>query len=578
MQPEPRWIVRQPESGALAKVREAEASADLPPLVQRLLCLRGLDDPAEIARFLFPKLQDLTDPFLLPEMDRAVERLLAAADQAEKVVIYGDYDVDGVTSLTLLKGVLGAIGIDATTFLPHRTEEGYGISSEGLARCLAERRPDLLVAVDCGTSSAEEIARLSGEGIDVIVIDHHECPPGNRPRCVALVNPKASADGSPTGFEYLCSAGLVFKVAHALLKRRRPSGDFDLRAFLDIAALGTVADIVPLIAENRLIVRRGLQQLERTGHPGLRELKRVASVNGRVAASDVGFRLGPRLNAAGRVDTAQAALDLLLTQCDQEARRLAEQLDEQNRERQTIERRTLQEAETMLAEQFDPRRDVAIVLGSEAWHPGVVGIVASRLMRAFHRPTFIVAFDESGVGKGSGRSIEGISLIEAIEGCRDCLINGGGHEMAAGITVERARFDTFRERFDAHVRAAAERGEDVLVPRLDIDAVTELHELDLDMLDAYELIQPFGNANPEPVFMARGIHPAEEPRVLKDRHLRLRLRQNGDVRPAIFFGGAAKPLPRPPWDVAFRLQRNHYRGVDSLQLVVQAVRPAREGE
>lgn len=575
MPAQPKWVISEPDPTNLRTIAETPASSSLSPLVQRLLCLRGHSDPDAIERFLFPKLQDLSDPFRLPEMDKAVERILAAVDSAEPVAIYGDYDVDGVTSLTLFKHILKAYGVEPHLFLPHRTEEGYGLSRAGLDRCLEEHSPALLIAVDCGTSSAAEVARLQNDlGIAVIIVDHHECPPDARPLCSALVNPKASADGSPTGYEYLCSAGLVFKVAHALLKKR-PVPGFDLRRYIDIAALGTVADIVPLVDENRLIVRKGLSQLERTDHPGLRELKRVASVNGRVQASDVGFRLGPRLNAAGRVDTAQTSLDLLLADCEDEARQLAQTLDLHNRERQALERRTYTEAVELLERDHDTSNDPCFIIGSDKWHPGVVGIVASRLMRAYHRPTFVVAINEDGNGKGSGRSVPGISLIEAINACSDLLINGGGHEMAAGISLPQENITAFRSAFIDCVRNAAANTES-LTQTLNIDASTELAELTLDMLDSYELLQPFGSANPEPIFMVSGVTVANEPRVLKDRHLKLRLKQGSEVRDAIYFGGAEQDLPRFPWDVAFQISRNTFRGNHSIQLTVQAIRATPE--
>lgn len=569
MRAEPEWQIQSPDPARLAELEAGAIGRGLSPLVTRLLCQRGFTATDDLERFLFPRLRDLADPFLLPQMDEAVARILAAADQRETVVLYGDYDVDGVTSLMLLKTILAAYGIEATPFLPHRIGEGYGISHEGLTRCLAECDPDLLIAVDCGTSSADEIRWLREQAIDVIVVDHHECPPEARPECVALVNPKAYDE---RGFDYLCSVGLVFKLGHALLKRRPVEG-FDLRETMDVVAIGTVADIVPLVDENRLLVRRGLQQLERTTRPGLRELKRVASVNGRIGAADVGFRLGPRLNASGRVDTAQSSLDLLLTTCPDEARQLAENLDLRNRERQALERKALREAEAALHGDFAPDRDACIVLGSEEWHPGVVGIVASRLMRAYHRPTFVVAFDESGLGKGSGRSVPGLSLIEAIHACRGCLVNGGGHEMAAGISVERGRFEEFRALF-RDVIAEMASGSDVLRPRLRIDAVALLDDLTLEMLDSYELLQPFGNANPEPLFMSAGVVPAGEPRVLRDRHLKLRLRQGTAVRDAIYFGGGDAVLPPPPWDVAYHVHRNFYRGQESVQITIQALRAA----
>ena len=573
---EPIWIIQETDPDKLRSVENTEVSSRLDPLVQKLLCLRGHCTEDEIKQFLFPRLKDLADPFLLPEMDRAVERIFKAIDAGERIVLYGDYDVDGVTSLALLKEILKAYGQTAATFLPSRTGEGYGVSRDGLARCIEEHDPQLVIAIDCGTSSADELAWLAEQGIDAIVFDHHECPPGARPKIVALVNPKSPAEGEgPNSYSYLCSAGLAFKVAHALLKTR-PVDGFDLRDFMDIAALGTVADIVPLIAENRLLVRRGLLQLAKTRSPGLRALMKVASVRGPILSTDVGFRLGPRLNASGRMDSAQASLDLLLTESETDAKSLAEQLDGHNRDRQELERSVVDRADIVLKDTFDPDEDVCIVIGDHGWHPGVVGIVASRLMRTYHRPAFVIAFDENGLGKGSGRSVEGVSLIEAINASSDHLINGGGHDMAAGITLRRESLDAFRQAFSENIRQAV-NGTDRLVPRLKIDAEADFTELTLEALDSYELLHPFGASNPEPLLIAKNVELAGEPRILGGKHLKLRLYQNGITREAMFFGAAPKypEMPPPPWDIAFHVQRNVFRGNESVQLSLRALRAAK---
>ena len=312
------------------------------PLVQRLVAARGLEDESAVAAFLRPRLNQLSDPFLLPDMDRAVERLWRAVDARESVVLYGDYDVDGVSSLALLHRFFRACGLPTRTFLPHRMDEGYGLNADALARCLSECRPALLVAVDCGTTSRCEIAGLCAAGIDVIVLDHHELSPDGPPDCVAVVNPKRGA-----GFHHLCTGGLAFKLGHAMLKSRRI--DFDLREVIDFAALATVADAVPLVGENRLLAAKGLEQLARSRHPGLRALLQVSGVRHAPRAADISYRLAPRLNAAGRLDTAQAALDLLLADDEAHAESLARGLDEQNRERQSLQARVDAEAEAGLS-------------------------------------------------------------------------------------------------------------------------------------------------------------------------------------------------------------------------------------
>lgn len=535
------------------------------PFVASILCGRGIRDPAQARHFLDPRLKTLSDPFLLPDMDAAVTRVFAAIDRQEKIVLYGDYDVDGVTSLALLTRVLRAFGADPQCFLPLRLEEGYGLSADGVARCLGLHAPRLLIAVDCGTSSCAEIAELGAQGIDAIVLDHHECQAA-LPTCTALVNPKRTA-----GFHYLCSVGVVFKLAHALLKRR-PLPGFNLRAHLDLVAIGTVADLVPLVDENRTLVKRGLAQLAQTGSVGIRALIEVAGLRPPFACSDVGFALGPRLNAAGRLGTAQEALELLLTEDAGRARTLALNLDLQNRERRLVEDRVFEEAEAQLAGSFDPTHHAAIVVGAPGWHPGVIGIVASRLLRRHHRPTIVIGFDGSGLGKGSGRSIAGFSLVEALGTCSSLLEKFGGHEMAAGVTMRVERFGEFRAAFGAYARELL--SEEQLRPQLRVDAELMLEELDFALLEHHAALQPFGIANPQPVFISRSVIPGGEPRVLKQKHLSLILRQGDREQRAIWFNGASETLPQAPWDVAFTVERNEYQGFVAPQIRVRAVRTA----
>lgn len=578
-----KWIHAEPADPAIEKALARELS--VAPFLATLLCGRGFRNAEAANDFLKPMLKKLTDPFLLPNMRAATERILSAIDRKERIVLYGDYDVDGVTSLTLFTRVLRAFGADPQTFLPQRIDEGYGLSAEGIARCLETFRPQLLIALDCGTSSIREIASLRKEGVDVLVFDHHEIKDA-LPDCT-LVNPKLegyrkeSPASEPqqlsgirypvSGFNYLCTVGIVFKACHALLKTR-PVAGVDLRDYLDIVALGTVADIVPLIGENRLLVQKGLQQMERTRWVGLRALIDIAAVRAPIRPGDVGFRLGPRLNAAGRLGTAEDALRLLLCENLPEARALAVSLDRQNQERQLVEQRMLRAAENMVTANFVSTRDAAIVLGETGWHPGVLGIIASRISKAFHRPTFVIGFDETGVGKGSGRSIEGLSLVHALGECGGLLEKFGGHEMAAGLTIQRDRFEEFQCAFLECARRLLT--DEDLQPRLRIDAEVQLGELDFDFLDHHDLLQPFGVGNPQPMFFARGVSPTAEPRVLKEKHLALSLRQNGDRCSAIFFNGAEPELPRPPWDIAFRIERNEFRERVSVQVQIVAMRTA----
>ncbi|MDQ6766136.1 MAG: single-stranded-DNA-specific exonuclease RecJ [Verrucomicrobiota bacterium] len=537
------------------------------PCIVNLLRRKRFTCAGEVDGFLQPRLRSLGDPLLLPNMQAAVTRVLAAIDHRERIVLFGDYDVDGVTSLALLAEMLRAYGAAPALFLPLRMEEGYGLSRESVERCWDEHRPQLLIAVDCGTSSVPEIAELSARGTDVIVLDHHE-PKSALPDCVAVVNPKTADDCLS---RYLCSVGVVFKLCHALLKER-PLAGFDLKSHLDLVALGTVADIVPLERENRTFVQHGMRQIARSTRPGIRKLMEVAGVRATPCAEDIGFRLGPRLNAAGRLTTAEKALQLLLTRDDEEAAELALLLDVQNRERQSVEKEIFAAADEQLQKTFDPLGHAAIVTGARDWHPGVLGIVASRLARKYHRPTIVIGFDASGLGKGSGRSIDGLSLVEALGRCERWLEKFGGHEMAAGLTIREDNFDAFAHAFREAARDLL--SDEALQPRLHLDHELTFPELNHDLLRWHAALEPFGAGNPQPTFFARDVQPAIPPRVLKDRHVVFRLRQRNHHARAIYFDGARTLLPEPPWDVAFRIHSDEYEGEQRLQMHIEAIRAA----
>ncbi|MEM6279607.1 MAG: single-stranded-DNA-specific exonuclease RecJ [Verrucomicrobiota bacterium] len=562
MPPDQRWIVEpKPDPGL---VREFSEALSLAPIVVELALQRGYSDRDRLEKFLYPRLNDLGDPFSLPGVSAAVQRILAAADQGETVILYGDYDVDGVSSIALLDSVLRAYGIETHCFLPTRLEEGYGLSLKGIENSLNSKEATLLIAADCGTNSRAESLALKERGIDLIVLDHHEPSSEGTAECVSLVNPKLGDD-----FHYLCTAGVVFKIAHAILKER-PLRGFDLKEYLDFVALGTIADIVPLEGENRIYARRGLSQLDQTKHPGLVALKRVAGVNTPANSSDVGFKLGPRINAAGRLDTAEASLRLLLSETETEALDLAQALDVQNRERQDLEQKTREEAEEMIADLSPEDRKHGIVVGARGWHPGVVGIVASRISKRYYCPTFIIAINDEGLGKGSGRSIPGISLVRALEFSGAVIEAGGGHEMAAGVSVREENLDAFRQSFAEDVADQAK--EDTLVPKLNIDAEIALSDLSIELLDSYELLRPFGAGNPQPLFMASAVQISEAPRVIKEKHLKFRFYQEGAHHDGIYFNSVDLDLPRPPWDIAFTIDRNEWRGRVQLSMVIQSIR------
>ena len=559
-----RWILAPPEELNGSAISWGEICGS--ECIARLLLRKGFRCAEEVDAFLRPRLGALSDPFLLPQMRAAVSRILDALQRRERIVLFGDYDVDGVTSLALLAEMLRAYGSPPELFLPLRMEEGYGLSPESIERCLGQYRSQLLIAVDCGTSSSKEIADLRKRGVDVIVFDHHE-PKSALPDCIAIVNPKTTE----SGFEYLCSVGIVFKLCHALLKTR-PLPEFDLKSKLDLVALGTVADIVPLRAENRILVQRGAIEIARTSRVGLRKLIQVAGVRPPILPQDIGYRLGPRLNAAGRLSTAEKSLRLLLTDDDSEATILAAELDRQNRDRQEVEKQIFELATEKLKERFDATYDAAIVVGARDWHQGVLGIVASRIARRYHRPTIVIGFDENGIGKGSGRSIEGLNLVEALSRCAERLDKFGGHEMAAGLALHEENFDLFAEAFRKAAREVL--SEEALQPCVRLDHELAFTEIDMDFLRWHEMLQPFGSGNTQPLFLAREVEPVALPRVVNEKHLIFRLRQGNRHRRAVFFDGVANPLPPTPWDIAFRIRADEYEGETLVGMQIEAVRQA----
>lgn len=569
-----RMAVAQPKlAGPLAR------QLGLSPLLAQCLVNRGLDDAEAILRFLDPRLQHLADPFLLPNMAAAVDRLFLARRQREPVVIFGDYDVDGVTATALLTEVLRALGWQVEYYLPHRMDEGYGLSQGGVENCFKKHPAKLLLAVDCGSTAAAAIDWLLQRGIETIVLDHHQVaqPP---PRAVALVNPQLSGDGQPS-FRELCSAGLAFKLAHALVKRGRENGlaemrEFDVRPYLELVALGTIADLVPLTGENRIMVNHGLARLDRTSRPGLLALKEAARVTGPVGTYEVGFQLAPRLNAAGRLENALDALKLLLARAPAEARALALQLDAQNRERQDIEQRMAAEAINAVRARFNPAEDYVIVEGRLSWHLGVVGIVASRVLREFYRPTIILGGDDR-EWRGSGRSIEGFDLAAALCECDELLVRHGGHAMAAGITLHPDQCEPFRERLNAIARRSLKPGQ--LQPALRLDAEITPAELTLDRLRELEKLQHTGMGNPAVQLVMRNVWHQRPPQCFgpDKRHVRLWVTDGRAMHTALWWGAAAEPLPTGRFDLAFSPQLNDYQGSVTIQLKVLDWQPAGSG-
>lgn len=566
-----RWLPAPPQPLLTSPLA---AQLRISPLLAQCLVNRGLSELSVIETFLRPRLKQLADPFLLPDMDKAVARLLTARERGDSLVIFGDYDVDGVTSSTLLLQVLRALGWQASSYLPHRMDEGYGLSRDGVENCLKKYPTSLLLAVDCGSTAVETIAWLRERGVDVIVLDHHQIS-NPAPAAVALVNPQATTSGfrlQTSDFGELCSVGLAFKLAHALVKRGREinlpgAADFDLRPLLDLVALGTIADLVPLTGENRILVSAGLERLNSTTRPGLMALKQVAQSPQTLGTFDVGFQLAPRLNASGRLETAEESLHLLMAESLDEAMLLAQRLDSQNRERQKIERTIAEEAGGHVRSCFDPEKDFVIVEGRLHWHIGVVGIVSSRVLQEFYRPTFIIG-GEGDNWRGSGRSIAGFDLAAALRECDDLLVRHGGHAMAAGVTIQPDKLDAFRARLNDIARRTLKRED--LQPPLRLDAEVNLGEISLDSLAELDQLKPMGQGNPALQFYASSLsHQRPLMRMgAEKQHVKLWVTDGKTSHEAVWWNAGGGSLPVGKFDLAFAPQINDYNGKRTVQLKV----------
>ncbi len=552
-------------------MRELAGELSLPPALCGLLVSRGHGDPEAARRFLRPRLEDLPDPATLTDAPRAVRRILQAVDGGETILVHGDYDVDGVCATALLTRWLRRLGGRVEPFVPHRIHHGYDLGEGGLE---AARRvgASLIITCDSGVRAVDAVRRARDRGVDVIVTDHHT-PGPELPPALAVVNPSRSDCTHPAG--ELCGAGVVFQLAR-LLARERGIPDAELYPHLDLVALATVADLVPLTGANRVLVRFGLRYLGHTRKEGLRALMTAAGIQDPgdgLDAGQVGFVLAPRINAVGRMGDAGDALRLLLTEDPAEATALAAELEEENHRRRAEDQRTLDQALELLARDYDPERDLGVVLAGEGWHPGVIGIVASRVVERIHRPVVLVAL-EGERGRGSARSIPEIHLHDAVERCREHLVRFGGHRQAAGMDLEVGRLPAFRRSFNEAVQA--QLGATPPTPVLRVDAELPLEEATDEFHHWLGYLGPFGMGNARPVFLTRGVPLAGAPRVVGRDHLKLRLGNGGAGLDAIGFGLAGRIPPDRVGDradLAFQLRENEYRGRRTLQARLLDLRP-----
>ncbi len=591
-----RWILKtEGEDRAESALREIAESLGISPILAKLLYSRGYRTPTEARRFIRMESELLSDPFLLADIEPAITRIRKAIEERERIVIYGDYDVDGVTAVSTLYLYLTAKGADVTYYIPNRTGEGYGVSRGAVDKLFAEGAR-LLITVDTGITAAEEVAYAASLGLDVVVTDHHECR-SELPRAVAVVNPRRPDCAYP--FKDLAGVGVVFKLICAFEERytgdsRRECVARLCQEYADLVAIGTIADVMPIKEENRLIVSYGLGRMEKARRVGISALMSAASGHTeqaktryrsepKITSGYIGYTLAPRLNAAGRIRSASVAVELFLTSDPEKAKAIAEELCEANRERQVEENRITAAAFEKIEREHDFDRDPVIVLDDDGWHHGVIGIVSSRVTERYGLPSILVSFEGCGdtpsdgdAGKGSGRSIKGMNLVGALQACSDTLLKYGGHELAAGLSVSRASLPSFRKAINEYARAHL--NEEALVPTAEADLALSLSDLSMDLAaELRRYLEPYGTENPVPVFALFAVTVEEVVPVGGGKHTRFVLRDGERHVTAMYFSHETAKLdlyPGEKVDLLFGLDINEWAGKRTVQLTVKDIRPA----
>lgn len=544
----------------------------VPTLVASVLVRRGLTDPAKAMKFISPSLDELHDPKLLPDFEPAVRAILGARERGELIYVHGDYDVDGVSSTALMTRFLERVGCKVASHVPHRMKEGYGIHLDAV-EWAKDQGTSLFLTCDCGISAHEQLQAVYGAGMKAVVTDHHE-PKSTMPPAEAVVNPHRPDSKYP--FPDLAGAGVVFKLCMGISDQLGIPREKYLRAFLDLAVLGTVADVMPLVDENRIITKFGLEQLTQSQKKGVRALLDVCQLTrgAKLASRDIGFKLGPRINAVGRIDDADVALQMFLTEDRRLAEEHAQYLDRRNSARREQQAEMIDQAKEMVLERGLDQRMV-MVLASEEWHPGIIGIVAGKLAEEYRRPTFVIAKGEDGVAKGSARSVPGFNLAEAINRHSELLVGGGGHAAAAGVTIRTDKIEEFADAL--HAYASEFFTEDDFRPVLSVDAEVEANEAGPMAAEAMELLQPFGEANPEPLFVSRGMRLSSLKRMRTPEHAMVTLTDGATSVSGVAWR-LADPLdalpPRTLIDVAYRLEIDEWQGNRRTRWSIQDFRPS----
>lgn len=534
-------------------------------LTAQLLANRGIKDATGASEFLSCSLSSSPDPMLLKDMDKALPRIKDAIRRGERILVYGDYDVDGITAVATLYSSLKSLGANVTSYIPNRLEEGYGLNMGAIKRAHRDNI-GLIITVDCGITSFKEIEYAGSLGIDTVVTDHHEILESRIPGACAVINPLQENCEYP--FKHLAGVGLAYKLVKALYENT----PFFAEDFLDLVSLGTVADIAPLVGENRVLVKHGLEEMNRRNRIGLNALMEVSGLSDKeILSGHIGFILGPRINAMGRIGSPQKALDLILSGDKEEASALAKILNTENRARQKIEAGILEGALSRVEREVNFKHHRVIVLASENWHPGVIGIVASRIADRFYRPAILISLDGK-FGKGSGRSIEHFHLFEYLLRCKDSLMGFGGHEGACGITIEKDKIDEFRDKINEE--AARDVEEHVFSPKLDIDMDVPLNMLNEDVINEIEGLSPFGQDNPRPILASRNLIVKDGPRQIGKSGFKMWVTDNRITCEAVSFGKNNLDLPKTGSgvDLAYIPSINNWQGLQSIQLELRDIR------